>query len=61
VNGKWGESQICQGGFPAGESYSIRDIELFTDEVTGAEYVFASVGVPRYLQRTIQSIKPGEN
>ncbi len=60
VNGKWGESQICQGGFPAGESYSIRDIELFTDEVTGAEYVFASVGVQGIFKGQYNPSNPGK-
>jgi len=44
VNGKWEESQILQGGFPAGENYSIRDIEIHIDQQTGLEYVFATVG-----------------
>ena len=44
VNGTWGESQIVQGSFPAGENYSIRDIEIYVDQQTGLEYVFATVG-----------------
>jgi hypothetical protein len=44
VNGIWGESQIVQGSFPAGENYSIRDIEIYVDQQTGLEYVFATVG-----------------
>ena len=44
LNGTWGESQIVQGGFPAGENYSIRDIEIYTDQQTGLECIFASVG-----------------
>jgi len=44
LNGIWGESLIVQGGFPAGENYSIRDIEMYTDKETGFEYVFATVG-----------------
>ena len=35
VNGTWGESQIVQGSFPAGENYSIRDIEMYVDKQTG--------------------------
>ena len=37
VNGTWGESQIVQGSFPAGENYSIRDIEMYVDQQTGFE------------------------
>ena len=44
LNGTWGESQIVQGSFPAGQNSSIRDIEIYTDQQTGLEYVFASVG-----------------
>jgi hypothetical protein len=44
VNGIWGESQIVQGSFPAGENYSIRDIEIYVDQQTGLEYVFATAG-----------------
>ncbi len=44
LNGTWGESLITHGSFPAGENYSIRDIEIYTDQQTGLEYVFASVG-----------------
>jgi pimeloyl-ACP methyl ester carboxylesterase len=38
VNGTWGESQIVQGSFPAGENYSIRDIEIYIDQQTGLNY-----------------------
>ena len=44
MNGTWGGSQIVQAGFPSGDNYSIRDIEIYTDQQTGLEYVFASVG-----------------
>ena len=45
LNGTWGESQIVQGSFPAGgNNYSIRDIEMYVDKLTGFEYVFATVG-----------------
>ncbi|MFT6337423.1 MAG: hypothetical protein ACJATI_004186 [Halioglobus sp.] len=43
-SGDWGESQIIQGSFPPDENYSIRDIEVYTDQVTGIERVYASVG-----------------
>ena len=45
LNGTWSESQITQGNLPAGENYSIRDIQMYTDQQTGLEYVFASVGI----------------
>lgn len=44
VNNTWEESFIMQGSFPAGENYSVRDIQIYTDKNTGVEYVFATVG-----------------
>ncbi len=44
VNNTWEESFIMQGSFPAGENYSVRDIQIYTDKQTGLEYVFATVG-----------------
>ena len=44
LNDTWGESLIVQGSFPAGESYSVRDVQVYTDKQTGLEYVFATVG-----------------
>ena len=43
-NGTWEESLIVQGGFPAGENYSVRDIQIYNDQQTGLEYIFATVG-----------------
>ena len=43
-NGIWEESLIFQGGLPAGENYSIRDIQVYTDEITGIEQIYISVG-----------------
>jgi len=40
----WDESIIYQGSLPAGEDYSIRDMELYTDQVTGIEHLLISVG-----------------
>ena len=40
----WNVSTIYEGDLPAGESYSIRDIQMYTDQVTGMEMVFTSVG-----------------
>lgn len=44
LNGTWGESQIVQGSFPGGSNYSVRDIQVYNDQLTGFEYVFATVG-----------------
>ena len=44
-NSDWRETVIHQGSQPAqGESYSIRDMELYTDGITGAEHLLVSVG-----------------
>jgi len=43
-NGTWNETKIFQGGFPAGENYSIRDIQIYTDQITGLENIYVSVG-----------------
>ena len=60
VNGTWGESQIVQGVFPAGENYSIRDIEMYVDQQTGFEYVFATVGTQGIYKGKYNSANPGK-
>lgn len=60
VNGTWGESQIVQGSFPSGENYSIRDIEMYVDEQTGLEYVFATVGTQGIFKGKYNSANPGK-
>ena len=60
VNGTWGESQIVQGSFPAGENYSIRDIEVYTDQQTGLEYVFATVGTQGICKGKYNPTNPGK-
>ena len=60
LNGNWEESQILQGGFPAGENYSIRDIEIYTDQITGLEYVFASVGTQGIYAGKYNPSTPGK-
>jgi len=40
----WEESLIFQGPLPSGESYSIRDLLVYTDPVTGVEKIFLTVG-----------------
>jgi hypothetical protein len=60
LNGTWGESQIMQGGFPAGENYSIRDIEIYVDQQTGLEYVFATVGTQGIYKGKYNPANPGK-
>jgi hypothetical protein len=60
INNVWKESQIVQGGFPAGENYSIRDVEVFTDQLTGLERVYASVGTKGIFVGTYNPSSPGK-
>tara|TARA_Y100001970_G_scaffold34881_1_gene43127 strand:+ start:1055 stop:2554 length:1500 start_codon:yes stop_codon:yes gene_type:complete len=43
-NDSWNETTIFESSLPAGESYSIRDMQIYTDQVTGEEMLFTSVG-----------------
>ena len=43
-NDSWNETTIFEGSLPAGESYSIRDMQIYTDQVTGEEMLFTTVG-----------------
>jgi hypothetical protein len=40
----WNETIIFEGDLPAGEDYSIRDMQIYTDQVTGLEHLIISVG-----------------
>ncbi len=60
LNGTWGESEIVQGGFPAGEDYSIRDIEMYVDQQTGFEYAFATVGTQGIYKGKYNPANPGK-
>ena len=40
----WNITTIYEGNLPAGESYSIRDMQIYTDQITGEEILFTSVG-----------------
>ena len=60
LNGTWVESQIVQGSFPAGENYSIRDIEMYVDKLTGFEYVFATVGTQGIYKGKYNPANPGK-
>ena len=44
ANGLWDQVLVYEGGFFAGENYSMRDIEIYTDQVTGIENLIISVG-----------------
>tara|TARA_A100001011_G_scaffold388734_1_gene468953 strand:+ start:2360 stop:3889 length:1530 start_codon:yes stop_codon:yes gene_type:complete len=45
INNSWNISTIYEGDQPTGdESYSIRDIEIYTDQITGKEMLFTTVG-----------------
>ena len=44
VNGSWDQILVYEGAFLLGESYSMRDIEIYTDQVTGIENLIISVG-----------------
>ena len=44
-NNSWNESTIYEGNQPTeSESYSIRDIQIYTDQITGQEMLFTTVG-----------------
>jgi hypothetical protein len=44
-NDSWKVSTIYEGDIPTGdESYSIRDMEVYTDQITGVEQIFITVG-----------------
>ena len=43
-NGEWEQIVVYEGGFPASENYSMRDLELYTDQITGIEHLIISVG-----------------
>ena len=43
-DGGWNQTIIHQGDLPAGENYSIRDMELYTDQISGTEHLLVSVG-----------------
>ena len=43
-NNSWNETTIFEGSLLEGESYSIRDMQIYTDQVTGEEMLFTSVG-----------------
>lgn len=60
VNGTWGESLITQGGLPGGENYSIRDIEMYVDQQTGLEFVFATVGTQGIYKGKYNPSNPGK-
>ena len=44
INGSWNQTIVYEGVFSSNESYSMRDIEIYTDQVTGIENLIISVG-----------------
>jgi hypothetical protein len=60
LDGTWGESQIVQGSLPAGENYSVRDIQIHIDQQTGLEYVFATVGTQGIYKGKYNPSTPGK-
>ena len=43
-NQSWNMATIYEGNMSPSESYSIRDIEIYTDQITGKEMLFTTVG-----------------
>ena len=44
VDGSWNQTLVYEGEFSSSESYSMRDIEIYADQVTGIENLIISVG-----------------
>mgnify|MGYP001181421845 FL=1 len=44
VSGEWNQLLVFEGDLSDGESYSMRDIEIYTDQITGVEHLMVSVG-----------------
>ncbi len=59
-NGTWDETIIYQGGLPAGENYSIRDIQIYTDQITGLEKIYVSVGTKGIFTGKYNPATPGK-
>ena len=59
LNGTWEESLIVQGNFPAGENYSVRDVQIHSDQQTGLEYIFATVGTQGIFKGKYNPSIPG--
>ena len=60
VNNIWKEGQIVQGPLSTGDSYSIRDIEVYKDQLTGIERVYATVGTKGIYTGTYNPLTPGK-
>jgi len=44
LSGEWNQLLVYEGDLSDGESYSMRDIEIYTDQITGVEHLMVSVG-----------------
>jgi hypothetical protein len=60
ANGTWDENIIYQGGLPAGENYSIRDIQIYTDQITGIERIYITVGTKGIFVGKYNAATPGK-
>ena len=60
ANGSWDINTIYQGVLPAGENYSIRDIEVYTDQITGIERIYISVGTKGIFNGKYNPAMPGK-
>jgi hypothetical protein len=60
ANGTWDENIIYQGSLPAGENYSIRDIQIYTDQITGIERIYISVGTKGIFIGKYNATTPGK-
>tara|TARA_Y100000385_G_C13103970_1_gene646264 strand:- start:3780 stop:5480 length:1701 start_codon:yes stop_codon:yes gene_type:complete len=56
----WDKKLIHQGTFPAGENYSVRDMEVFTDPITGKENIYISIGTKGIFTGTYKASVPGK-
>jgi len=60
ANGTWDENKIYQGSLPAGENYSIRDIQIYSDQITGIERIYISVGTKGIFIGKYNAATPGK-
>ena len=60
ANGTWDENKIYQGSLPAGENYSIRDIQIYSDQITGIERIYISVGTKGIFICKYNAATPGK-
>ncbi len=59
-NGSWEQTLIYQGGLPAGENYSIRDMHVYIDQITGIEQLYITVGTKGIFAGVYDPDTPGK-